>query len=166
MVLSIITHSSGKLKKKGFKMTENETYNLGGRSTDEPIVYDGSALVCDEHGVRNDPDDVMFLPAPYAAQFNHCLDCAIRSQELKGLRGFTHHEIGKLIDEHPGNVWQIEKKAIKKLISHRSHLLSLQCFEEFTMEDPGWDDTPDVVHEFDDDGTVSDIDYFGDLLGE
>lgn len=66
-------------------------------------------LVCAKHDVWSD-DVVRFLPTSFAAQYNHCLDCAVEDG-----RSFGQGETALLVGESHGNIYQIENKALRKL---------------------------------------------------
>lgn len=83
-----------------------------------------NVVICQKHGTIQDECDTRFLPNAYSAKYNHCLNCAIdaRKEEIEsgnfvGYSGtyFTQEEIGLLLDENLGNIYQIEHKAIAKL---------------------------------------------------
>jgi hypothetical protein len=92
-------------------------------------------LVCRKHGTYADESDVKYLPTEKAAMYNNCLNCAIRSKAQEGGRGFTHAEIGELVGEAAGNVWQIEKKALQKLLRKAEHVKVLQAMREQMEEE-------------------------------
>ncbi len=117
-------------------------------------------VVCERHGTHTH-DGVRYLPTEYAKQYNQCLDCAIDIKALEhadsGNSGalFSQREIGMLIGEHTGNVYQIERKAMLNLVRKSklfpkigefiAHIIKRVNLSEISHEVPQVED-PDVVY--------------------
>ncbi len=74
-------------------------------------------VICSEHGTLAGSSS--HLDTDHASKYNNCLSCAIemkRAEQGDSAREylFTQKEVGLLIGEQKGNVYQIEQAAMRK----------------------------------------------------
>ena len=93
--------------------------------------YETFQLVCKKHGVYNDPSDVRYLHTEYSSIYNHCLECVVEKHPT----GLSQDEVGLLVGEDRGNVYQIEARALKKLKKRGTFSPELQKAFEFLFSD-------------------------------
>lgn len=95
------------------------------------VSHETYQLVCKKHGVYNDPEDVRYLHTEYALIYNHCLECVVE----KHPEGLSQDEVGLLVGEDRGNVYQIETRGLKKLRKRTAFSPELKKAFEFLLSD-------------------------------